>query len=457
MPTRRATPRLLVATGMALAVSTLAGGCRWLPTHRPPLDLDPRADSRPTGGDLELDGDAPPLAMAGSWTTAVPLPALPLRAISDAEALGGPAETPHLDAALARAGGIEAAVVEDLSRPPEPRPEPAPPRPLPPVETADSGRDPEPVSFDLPPVPLTPVVVVEPDPTRLPHSSDTQDSESAPEAVRSPSPSGSATEADPIEDSGVELESEASTEPPGPSVVEATAPPAPVSAESPERSWEIGLEWLATLASDEAEAEGSVGPGLWKVRARVLDSLRKAEDAGAAEGRQALWDATLGALAEADAGESETDPPPSPAPASAEPEADRDRSLAIVELVLCRRVEGFGSYEPAAPAEIAPGRRLTLYWEVEGLEAVEVKGRFRTRLASTVEILGPDGGPSLWSQALPTAEDECRHLRKDYYVNAWITPPATLSPGPYRLRMTLNDLVAGTAVTREVGVELAAP
>lgn len=364
------------APGLILAMLVPLDGCRWLPRRRPAASLDPRVVSR-----ARPAADAPPLA--GSSDTpalaAVPLPTLPLRAVSDAEAL----DTPHLDAALARAEAIEQLTLSDLLEPDsERRLPPPPPSEVFPPGSDDSAADPEP---------------------------DAPASLSLPDAARETSP-GASTEA---------------------------ATPA-----SPESRWRLGLESLRALAGEQPDPSG-----LWAARGHVLARLADADDAASVDPHEALWRAAIAALLEA-----EPTTPAEPGPDAASPEP----TLEIVGLCLCRRVDGFGVYEPADPAAIRPGASLTLYWEVEGLRVEQDGPWFRTRLASAVALLPPDGPDDapVWTHSLGSADDSCRRPRRDYFVNGRLTLPDSLPPGPYRLRLTLDDLAAGLSTSQMIDLEI---
>lgn len=241
--------------------------------------------------------------------------------------------------------------------------------------------------------------------------------------------------------------------PPGPqAALEAPPPdtlpgPLEVLRPQPEEAWHVGMEALLRLAREQALREIETGrPGHWSAREQLL--VRLAESDGT------LWQTIVEALTQAEIGAAAEAPAPAPAPAEPAPPAP---SLAIAELQLCRRIEGFGVYEPFPAGELRPGRAVGLYWEVEGLRAEESEGGFRTRLESTVELIPASGAGRAWTRPLGPAEDVCRRPRRDFFVNARIDLPADLEPGDYVLRLTVNDALAGTQARRERPVTLAAP
>lgn len=416
MPRRRAGRRAVQGLALGLLVPLGLGGCRWLPARRPPTSLDPREVSR-----AGPRADGPPLPAVARTTAqeGVPLPPLPLQPVSDAEALAlapPPRPTPGLDAALEEARAMEAAVLTSFEEPAPSPPAPLvlPDAPSPPTDaaTADTG----------PPA-------------------DSPKDEAVQLATLPAEPAASTPDPAPAE--------------PAPAGPEASA----AKAIDPEASWHEGLERLLGLAREQAQGEPAPG-GMWASREQVLARLAESRG-GEDDPARVLWQAMLDALAEAEAREPAAAEPPVEAP---DPETSGQGTAAgeapveltipdepapeIVELQLCRKVDGFGLFEPAGADEVRPGRTLTLYWEVEGLRAESDGPWFRTRLSSSAEILPADGGEPVWRKSLGTAEDACRRPRRDYFVNGRITLPDDLHPGSYQLRLSLDDLVSGRSATR---------
>jgi hypothetical protein len=130
--------------------------------------------------------------------------------------------------------------------------------------------------------------------------------------------------------------------------------------------------------------------------------------------------------------------------------------LQIRALAVCRKVNGFGQYEPAdgPPARARVGGSLLVYCELSGLTYEAADDGFRSRLASKVEVVPAGGGEAVWSQTLGTADDHCRRRRRDYYVNYRLSLPGSIPPGSYTLRLTQTDLLAGRSVSGAVDLTL---
>ena len=127
----------------------------------------------------------------------------------------------------------------------------------------------------------------------------------------------------------------------------------------------------------------------------------------------------------------------------------------ISELRLCRKVSGFGSFEPLNENSVKAGQPFLIYCEMTGLRYEAKDDGFVSRLSSRIEIRPAGGGPIQWEHELGAAEDVCRRRRHDYYVNYRVDLPKSLAPGSYDLRLTQTDLVANRATSAEIPLSIA--
>jgi hypothetical protein len=134
---------------------------------------------------------------------------------------------------------------------------------------------------------------------------------------------------------------------------------------------------------------------------------------------------------------------------------ERNEPLCVANLQLCREVYGFGSFEALLENTLRPGQRVLLYCEMAGLRYLATSAGFASRLSSRVELRANNNQTILWEQRLPIAEDECRRVRRDYYVTYGITIPPSLSAGTYRLRIVQTDLAADRSASAEIAVTIA--
>lgn len=129
-------------------------------------------------------------------------------------------------------------------------------------------------------------------------------------------------------------------------------------------------------------------------------------------------------------------------------------SLAIGKLCLCRKIVGFGLFEPLREPRIKVGKRMLLYCEMTGMRYEPKEASFVSRLSSKIEIGLAQESAFQWTHELGPAEDVCASRRRDFFVNYVFNLPQTLPPGSYRLRLTQTDLVANRSTSAEIPLEI---
>jgi hypothetical protein len=241
-------------------------------------------------------------------------------------------------------------------------------------------------------------------------------------------------------------------------------PPKPIDPDRPDPPpasldvWREGLDRLRRVARDRAGATGTGDEthDLWADRALLLEALREPENLSHPE--DGAWRrAIFTAVAALGGGDSESSQAPAlSAKIRAAVEALEDRTpLEITELGLCRKVKRFGDYEPLEAIASRAGHPVILYCEMVGVRYAPEGSVQRSRLASRVEILAAGRTEPVWTHTLGTAEDLCRHRRRDFYVNYRLTLPASLAPGQYELRLIQDDLVASQTASRSMVLVIA--
>ena len=391
-----------VVRGIAILTILSSGGCNRLPLRQ--VEATPTA--RPT---TRVETSTPPAELP-------PLPVTPLaeplsetpRTPDQLEIVPGDEpnrETPLLDAALARAS--EARVIEPSSKPIElplitaPQRKPAPSSDVPRIAMESE--------LEIPPK-STPLTVAEPTPI-----------EPLPEQTSAPANLPAASKSKPID-------------------------PEKSATIKPRDFWLDGLGDLRAFAARHSGEPGERSE-TWVVRSRVLDWLSAEPNTSPAD---TAWTSVLSAIVAA-TGPEPVDPPVL-APKILEAIANLESlsPLAIVDLKLCRKVQGFGHREPLEPTTIKASQPLLVYCEISGLRYEPMSEGFQSRLTSRAEIMRTGGNDPVWAQELGLAEDVCRIPRRDYFINYRIPLPSTLSPGEYQLRVTQSDVVSGRDATATV-------
>jgi hypothetical protein len=128
--------------------------------------------------------------------------------------------------------------------------------------------------------------------------------------------------------------------------------------------------------------------------------------------------------------------------------------LGISKLRLCRKVNGFGSFDPMRESQVKAGQRILVYCEMTGMQYEPKDASFVSRLTSKIEISSAATGAIQWTRKLGPAEDVCGSRRHDFYVNYRVDLPRTLAPGSYRLRLTQTDMIADRTTSAELPFEI---
>jgi hypothetical protein len=126
--------------------------------------------------------------------------------------------------------------------------------------------------------------------------------------------------------------------------------------------------------------------------------------------------------------------------------AERLRSqaeLSIPTLVLCNKVDGFGTYDPVEPRFTANKEtRTVVYCEVENFSSQKNdKQLWETRLKQQV-VLYTETGMQVWQAEPAIANESVRTRRRDFFLVKLITVPSTLPIGRYLMKVTVEDELA---------------
>ena len=222
--------------------------------------------------------------------------------------------------------------------------------------------------------------------------------------------------------------------------------------EDPAQVWGNSLERLKQVAHDSASQPGSAdGATLWRVRAQVIDWLSSDRSKPA---NAAFLKDVVTTIADALKSPAHDDTTRVSDIRSAVTALEERVPMGISGLRLCRKVLGFGAFEPLEELKLKPGQNILVYCEPTGLR-FETRGDASVvRLSSRIELVSTDDGRKVWEQDLGAAEDQFRGRRRDCFVNYRIAMPSSVSPGSYRLRLFQKDLVGNSSATAELPVTL---
>jgi hypothetical protein len=138
--------------------------------------------------------------------------------------------------------------------------------------------------------------------------------------------------------------------------------------------------------------------------------------------------------------------------------------LRIARAELCRRVEGFGRYEPLGTDTFVAGRpiRMIVYTELDGFAArparqgdpiqpgAPLAEQVSVELAQTLTLYHDPSGLQAWHLPAQKVVETARAKRRDFYLIHQIELPATLTVGKYSLKVSVTDKTSG--VTDEINL-----
>jgi hypothetical protein len=137
----------------------------------------------------------------------------------------------------------------------------------------------------------------------------------------------------------------------------------------------------------------------------------------------------------------------------------RGAELLIPKVALCTRVSTFGVYDEMDHAALLPyhPNRTIVYCELDNFHSEPTSdGEYQVTLSSRLEILTPDG-QSLWNHEEPRIEDRSKQRREDFFLAQLVTFPASLGPGDYVLKVTVEDQGAAKATEAVYPFQIDAP
>lgn len=229
--------------------------------------------------------------------------------------------------------------------------------------------------------------------------------------------------------------------------IEAEAPVDPAT------EWRDGVDRLRKLAresADRPDSDDEERARLWAARAELIDCLPDDLSASAApavlpKAVALLADAAAGGDADASALSTEIE--------TAVSTLEERVPLGINALELCRKIDGFGSFETIDPKALKVGRPVLVYCELVGLRYGQEGDEFVSRVSTRVELFRADDGAKVW-EVEGEAEDRCRRRRRDSYVSTLVNVPESIEPGDYSLRLTQTDVEAGAEASAELAVTI---
>jgi hypothetical protein len=120
--------------------------------------------------------------------------------------------------------------------------------------------------------------------------------------------------------------------------------------------------------------------------------------------------------------------------------------LVLDNLCFCRKIEGFGVYDPLpgdhtfqSGGDGQPGERVQVYVEVRNFLTHSANALHETNLGSRLEVRDFERGNVVYRMDFPAVVDRSRTPRRDYFINFQFHVPANLPAGSYTLWVQVQD------------------
>jgi len=131
--------------------------------------------------------------------------------------------------------------------------------------------------------------------------------------------------------------------------------------------------------------------------------------------------------------------------------------LEIRAAALCRKVEGYGVYEPFEGHTFLAGRdnKMIVYVELDNfVPRATDDEHFEVRLEQELALYTDWDGQKVWHSQPREITDRSRNRRRDFFVVQMVTLPARLSVGKYVLKVDITDKHGGSidAVPLEINI-----
>ncbi|MGB7348172.1 MAG: hypothetical protein WBD20_28365 [Pirellulaceae bacterium] len=131
-------------------------------------------------------------------------------------------------------------------------------------------------------------------------------------------------------------------------------------------------------------------------------------------------------------------------------------SLEVRGLDFCTEIEAYGQVKPFPTRQFAAGQQVILYCEIENFAASKTEAGYETHLKGSYDVFDKSGR-KLISQLLPADKQMSRNLLRDYFVAYQMSLPAKLSPGKYRLQLTMEDVTGEKYGQSNIEFEITSP
>ena len=135
-----------------------------------------------------------------------------------------------------------------------------------------------------------------------------------------------------------------------------------------------------------------------------------------------------------------------------------DQPVEIVTFKLCRRVRGFGIYEPFESTAFLAGhdQKMIAYLELDHFRpTLNDQGLYQVHLKQEIELYDAQG-LLVWQHEPVNILDTSANLRRDFFTVQMLTLPARLTVGKFHLKARVTDEHTGNRSETSTTLEIVA-
>ncbi len=129
-------------------------------------------------------------------------------------------------------------------------------------------------------------------------------------------------------------------------------------------------------------------------------------------------------------------------------------SLDVRSLAFCTAIESYGQIKTFPGNRFDAGQRVILYCEVENFTVGKTSEGFETHLQGSYDIYN-DKNEKVVSQLLPADKQVSANYLRDYFIAYQMHLPQQLTPGTYRLQLTMEDVTGKKYGQASIPLEIA--
>ncbi|MEM9825754.1 MAG: hypothetical protein AAF958_04155 [Planctomycetota bacterium] len=116
-------------------------------------------------------------------------------------------------------------------------------------------------------------------------------------------------------------------------------------------------------------------------------------------------------------------------------------SLEVNSLAFCTEILSFGQITPFRGNRFKAGQQVILYCEVDNFHSKKSADGYQTNLQGTYEVFD-ENNKKVAEQLMPADQQTSAAPLRDYFIAYKMNLPTTLTPGTYRLQLTMEDVEA---------------